>query len=394
MGPVLGPNYGCGINMSWRNSDRDVAKMAASQSAQVVLVGQTPPPYGGQAILIQAILQGLQQALSVVHVRMGFSDSMGHIARFRLRKLGHLVGVIGRTVGALRKNRHAILYYPPAGAEWMAVFRDLVILMVTRPFAHRTLLHFHTSGVAAFVAVRPWLRGLARLAYGRAHLCIIQNELSRRDAEYFDAREVTLLPCGLDVPIIRDRKGPVTPFRILYVGTHSARKGIRDLVETADHLRNLGADFMVHCVGEWYSEEDRSWCETRVRQCRLEDRVVWRGNLVGDEKWREYDEASLFFFPTAHPGETFGLVLLEAMAYGLPIVASRWPGPKDVVEHEVTGLLCPPGDTESYAAAILRLMRNAEVRQCMGSKGRDRYLAQYTFDQYMNSFTAAIKGLE
>ena len=178
-----------------------------------------------------------------------------------------------------------------------------------------------------------------------------------------------MLSCGLDVPVLQETNRHARPFRILYVGTHSARKGIRDIVETARQLRVQGAVFEIHCAGEWYSEEDRLWCNKRIRQYDLQGCVRWMGNLVGDELWREYAEALVFFFPTGHPGETFGLVILEAMANGLPVVASRWPGPMDIIEHEVTGLLCPPRDVDAYAAAILRMMRNEDERERMGTAG-------------------------
>ena len=132
----------------------------------LVVVGQTPPPYGGQAVLIRAMVSGLQKCMSVLHVRMAFSDSMGSIARFRFRKLVHLVHVMQKTVRALRKSSRSILYYPPAGSELVPVLRDLAILAVVRPFAWKTIFHFHTCGISEFVASHPWLRMPARIAYG------------------------------------------------------------------------------------------------------------------------------------------------------------------------------------------------------------------------------------
>lgn len=97
--------------------------------------------------------------------------------------------------------------------------------------------------------------------------------------------------------------------------------------------------------------------------------------------------ADVFVLPS--PAEPFGLVLLEAMALSKPVVATRAGGPLEIVEDEVTGLLVTPKDPSAMAGAIVRLLGDRELRERMGRRGRERYLAHFTADR-MAAATAAV----
>jgi phosphatidylinositol alpha-mannosyltransferase len=96
--------------------------------------------------------------------------------------------------------------------------------------------------------------------------------------------------------------------------------------------------------------------------------ISWPSN---DMLARFYRTADLLCAPSTG-FESFGLVLVEAMAAGRPVVTSDIPGYREVVRHEVEGLLVPPGDEEGLAAALLRLLADKEQQERMGRNGRER----------------------
>ena len=128
--------------------------------------------------------------------------------------------------------------------------------------------------------------------------------------------------------------------------------------------------------------------EKQVRRSQLED-VVFVGYVDYDELPRYYKTADIFCAP-ATGWESFGIILLEAMAVGKPVVASNIEGYASLVTHGVEGLLVPPKDAEKLAQALLSLMRDESLRQQMGARGilkaREyswEHIAQRVFDYYI-----------
>mgnify|MGYP005844278099 CR=1 FL=1 len=358
----------------------------------VIVVGQTPPPFEGQAIMIAAMIEGLRDRVEIVPVRMAFSASAAEAGAFAWKKVAHLFSLIRRARAALRRHPEAILYYPPAPARPLAVLRDILLLTAVRGRARTTVFHFHAAGLADYLRRHAWARAAGRRAYGQPDAAIVQTDEGRADGEALGARRVEVIPCGRDVPLFR-RSRENGPFRIFFAGIHRRSKGILDAIETLARLRGRGIDAELRTAGAWFSTADRTEAARRVAALGLSERVVFCGVLTGDALWREYAEADAFFFPTFYEWESLGVVLLEAMAYGLPVVASDWRGPRDVVVRGETGFVCPVGDIEAYAGALERLAREPDLRARMGAAGRRRYEERYTLSRFLDGMERLFRSV-
>jgi glycosyltransferase involved in cell wall biosynthesis len=102
------------------------------------------------------------------------------------------------------------------------------------------------------------------------------------------------------------------------------------------------------------------------------------GVLTGNDKVNAYANADIFCFPTFFEAETFGLVALEAMQFGLPVVATSWRGVPSLVRNNVNGFTVPPRDPEALAERISILIDDPALSRAMGRKGREIYLSNYT----------------
>jgi glycosyltransferase involved in cell wall biosynthesis len=114
----------------------------------------------------------------------------------------------------------------------------------------------------------------------------------------------------------------------------------------------------------------------------IQERVTLSGELTGPDKWEAFASADAFCFPSHHPTETFGIVLLEALSFSLPVVATRWRGTADIVEDGCNGFLVPIGDARSLASRMGDLIANPAHRREMGNEGRRRFLDQFTLVRY------------
>lgn len=211
------------------------------------------------------------------------------------------------------------------------------------------------------------LRGYA----GRLHGRIAVSAAARHFIDRFFPGDYKVIPNGVDVarfatavPIARWQDG--TP-NVLFVGRHEPRKGLLDLLKAHRILRRTGGKSRLLIVGSGPQErEARRYVATRGL-----NGVEFLGRVSDDEKAQLYKTADVFASP-ATGGESFGIVLLEAMAAGTPIVASDIHGYKGVVRRGREGLLVPPRQPRELAIAIDRLVGDPALREQMGAAGQVR----------------------
>jgi glycosyltransferase involved in cell wall biosynthesis len=153
---------------------------------------------------------------------------------------------------------------------------------------------------------------------------------------------------------------------VLYTGRFVDRKGIRELLEAAPaflqvkpNVRLIMAGGHRHAGGE---ELAAYWLPPSCKPFR--DRIFFTGWLSPDEMSNWYADADILVVPSWY--EPFGMVILEGMLYGLPIVAASVGGPKEILTSEHTGLFCEPKDSASLGAQVIRLIRDPELRISIG----------------------------
>ena len=191
------------------------------------------------------------------------------------------------------------------------------------------------------------------------------------------ARErVEVIHSGVDTERFRPRPtpaDPTRPFTVLCVGTLHEVKGQAVLVDACRQLRDAGVEVRVRIVGEG---EDEAMLSDRIAAAGLGSTVTLDGRLNRAQVIEALGEADLLVAPSviASNGKREGIpvVLMEAMSCGLPVVASRLSGIPELVDDEVSGVLVPPGDAASLAAAIRRLVEDADLRARMGTAARAR----------------------
>ncbi len=174
-----------------------------------------------------------------------------------------------------------------------------------------------------------------------------------------------------------DRFGVKGPF-VLFVGRLASNKGLLELTDAFASLARADPTGELVLVGE--DGGMRSAVEARARSLSLDGRVHIVG-LVGDEALltSAYREARVLVLPSEY--EAFGLVLLEALAEGTPVVASRVGGIPEVVEEGKAGLLVPPRSPEELAQAIEALWNDRELAGRFGAYGRDQVVPRYSWDR-------------
>jgi len=254
------------------------------------------------------------------------------------------------------------------------------------PFLSPTVLdQSDTVNVATFHAFGGfspsyWVgkRFAGRLA-AKIHGRIAVSGAARHFISRYFPGEYRIIPNGVDL----DRFADAEPFEelrdgtinILFVGRFEERKGLIHLLRAYHRLRKRHVDARLLVIGSGPKQREyRRY--VGLRQIRD---VEFLGRVSDDDKARYFASADIFSAP-ATGQESFGIVLLEAMAAGVPIVASDIHGYKSVVQRGVQGLLVEPRNPRALAAALYALANDAELRHRMGEAGRAK-APDYSWDR-------------
>ncbi|REK18884.1 MAG: glycosyltransferase family 1 protein [Planctomycetota bacterium] len=353
---------------------------------KVLVVGQTPPPYGGQSLAIERFLKCRMPGVQLFHARMGFSSHMNEVGRVRFSKIVELISLIARIYYYRLFHGARILYYPPAGPDRVPMYRDIAILLATRWMFDKTVLHFHAGGVSGLYDRLPrWQRWFYRRAYYGADAAIRISKLNPEDGLLLEAKQEYVVPNGIEdecpagtLPRPVEDVTPERPLRILFTGIVRESKGILVLVEACGLLAARGVPFRLNVMGQPHSDEFFAQLKARITELNLDDRITFLGVKTGAEKFAVYAAADVFCMPTFFNCETFGLVFVEAMSVGLPVVATRWRGVPSVVDDGRTGFLAEIHDPNGVADALETLAGDAQLRMRMGAAGRDKFEREYT----------------
>jgi len=240
---------------------------------------------------------------------------------------------------------------------------------------------------------------LERLAVRRADVVVATSRYSRdRIVQAYDVSpdKILIVPEPIDLATWAaaasgEPEAPAEPPAVLTVAHMYPRKNLGALLRAYASLRDAGVPFQGWMVGNGPCR--RAW--ERLRDgLGLRDQVTFLGTVSRRELVQRYRAASLFCLPSRQEG--FGIVFLEAMASGLPIVAARAAAiPETVAEGEV-GLLSDPDDAAGLAGALRRLLEDGALRRALGVAGRRRvesYRAERVAQQFLMSVRDALAGV-
>lgn len=203
-----------------------------------------------------------------------------------------------------------------------------------------------------------------------------------------------IIPNGIDLEHFSADVPPIESFcdgklNILFVGRMEKRKGLRYLLAAYKQVKKEFPNSRLIVVGPGARRE----YERMVRRANLED-VVFTGYVSDEDLPRYYKTGDLFCAP-ATGEESFGIVLLEAMAAAKPIVASHIEGYASVMSHGTEGLLVPPQDEQALATALIHLLGDKSLRQEMGARGRlnvEKYSWQNIARRVMDHYNSLLDG--
>ena len=334
----------------------------------VGLVAPLPPQVGGVA--------GFAEWLLAHEEEVGYRFDVFDLWRPAAGEVGGRLSLDAARIQArllprfLRWSRSApqVVHYSVSHTA-TGLARDLLFLSILKAGGHRVIGHIHVIPEGSANRARA-LRALDRLV----DRWITLSPSSVRALAGLGV-EADWIPNPIRVaPNGNRRSSEDGPLRLLFVGRYGERKGCSELIGALARARARGTDATLRFVGQEEYEGEERVLRQDVEEYELQSAVDFAGVMDGPELARCYAEAQVLCLPSRREGVP--LVLLEAMSFGLPVIATPVGGIADYVTDRDNGLLVAPGDIEAIAASIQELAADPALRVRLGEAARRRIDAQ------------------
>jgi glycosyltransferase involved in cell wall biosynthesis len=412
---------------------------------KLLVFAHTPPPHHGQSYMVQLMLEGFggdckrhrQKAdgnepsnrfgIELYHVNTRLSKRLEDIGDLRVGKFLLLLLYCLRAVWCRFRYGVTNFYYIPAPGKPSALYRDWLVMAICRLCYKRIVLHWHAAGLAKWLemAVQLRTRSMTYRLMKHVDLSIVLSEYNRADAEKIYSRRIKIVSNGIPDPcpdfesrlLTRRRArfamrkkllsggipGPEevrhagdTPnvVNVLYLAHCTREKGLFDAMKgvalASQRLaeRKFPISLRLLIAGTFVTADEKQEFERLLARDDMKQIVEYYGFVSGEQKSKLLEQADLFCFPTYYENENQPVNLIEAMAFGLPILTTRWRSLPELFAPDYPGLV----DIRSpeQIANVMPALMTGEA----GDGFRNIFLKYYTLEQHLKALADAFKLLE
>lgn len=322
----------------------------------------------------------LSSSFNIRSIAISYAANVDDLGKYHARKALTIILVIAKLLKELVLKRPAFVYFQisPLG---IAFLRDIIYVTLIKIFKIKIVYHLRGQGIKEQSKIK-WKKRLYEYAFRNSDIICLSKLLTSDVSDVFKGR-IHIVNNGL--PDIEEKirislkENLNGELKILYLSNLIISKGILDFIESVSLLIDKGHLFQVYIVGA-----DGTLTAEKLKQIaddkNLSNRVHYLGAKYGMEKYRVLAQSDILVFPTKN--DAFPAVVLEAMQFGLPVVATREGAIPEMIDDGVNGFLVEKGAPDQIAGKIAILDNNPTLRVQMGAAGRSKFVSQYTLHKF------------
>ena len=342
----------------------------ANNRKNILMVGTAPGPFGGIAVLANGYIEsGITEKLGIEYI------STHRVGPIYTKAFVYFCG-IARIGATIQKYRVIHIHI----ASWWSFRRLYPVILLSRAFRKKIILHLHGGQFDTYFETASIIeKRIIRNGFRSAnYIIVLSKDWLDRIGEFCERKKMLVIANG--VAINRDlgclkKKSHYKPRILLFLGDIIHRKGVYDLVEALSKVSNQFPSFEAFICGRGEVDQLRR----HAKELGIGDRIHIPGWVDGEDKDKLLRDAHAFILPSY--AECMPMGMLEAMASGVPVVATRVGGIPDIIENGREGYLVEAGEIYALANAILRLITDENRWKTMAAAAREKASRQFSLNR-------------
>lgn len=348
---------------------------------RILFILHLPPPIHGAAMMGKYIhdSQIINDNFNCHYINLTLAKDMHDIGKGGIKKLLHFITLLSHIRKEIKKFNPDLCYVTP-NAKGGAFYKDFIVITILKALNQKIVIHYHNKGVST--NENRFLDNiLYKYFFKHLKVIILAEQLYADIKKYVDRTNVYICPNGIPQQKVSPSKIIHEGFNILFLSNMMQAKGVWDLVEACKILKDKKKTFKCDFIGKW-SDISEDFFTTKIHALKLDNIIFAHGAKYGNDKKDFFEKADLFVFPTLN--EAFGLVLLEAMEYKIPCIATSEGGIPSIIENNISGFIVEKNSPELLAEKIEYMIDNPEICQAMGNRGKIKFEKEFTLSQFEN----------
>jgi glycosyltransferase involved in cell wall biosynthesis len=353
------------------------------ETPRVLMIGPGEGIGGGISTLVKSFLPELMKRTSIYYFASVNHRELRYSGKCSLHNVIITVSQYIRFFVALGRYHPNIIHiHTSQGLAWL---KDTFYIIIGKAVNCKVLLHMHGGNFDQLYHGSPRLiKAYTRRMLGLADIVIsVSTEWKNRLTKIIPANRIYPLVNCVDCQLIQpDPSWAATEMvNILFMGRIGQNKGVFDLIDALHIIQSEGIFFHAQFVGGEEKAGDYQRLNQRIEQYELKNTCEILGSVEWGKALQLLKDASLFVLPSYYEG--LPMVILEALAAGLPVVATPVGGIPEVVRDEYNGYLVPVGDTQLLADRLANLVGDAGLRKIMGQRSREIAVKELNVGTYI-----------
>ena len=357
--------------------------------SRVAIIGTPPPPYHGSSIMAALYFKSLNVlGYRPIFITKSFSKKIGQIGNVSMAKMVRLFILSLKILVNVRKYHPGLVLYFVA-SEPRAFLADALILKLIRWLKVPYVLRFGTKGFIRLAERNCFWRYIVSSTLGDSIGAIVLGNTLRYDVEPFiEGKSLFVIPNCVDSDAPLKRLSKVNEehtVNVLFFANLIESKGVGEFLEAAKIVLESRRNVRFIVGGAISDNKFYKKIVSYVDKNGLRPFTEMVGLVINAEKDNIFARSDIFVFPTYYKYETFGIVNVEAMRAGMPVITSGEGGIREVVLDGVNGFIVNPRNPQEIAEKILLLINDGNMRKQMGEASLQRFLDCYTFESFLRN---------